>query len=367
MSVEQNTERVTSLELFFDLVFVFTITQLAGVVYHDPTVASVGRVAVMLALIWWMYGGYAWLTNAVAAQSTNRRLLLLGGMAGYFLLALATPDAFESSGLAFGLAYLWIIAVHTYLFSRATAQSVVQAILRLAPYNVLSALLVVVGGALGGTAQDVLWLSAIAVEWASPWLSGLEGFEVGTSHFVERHGLVLLIAIGESVVVVGVAGASLAVDASLVVIVLLGLALSAAFWWLYFGTGDDVRSERALEELSGVPRARAALLAFFFAYLPMLIGLVLVAAAEHAALEEPFQPTTGRYATVLAVGAALVLGGRSFFRSVLGLEPVWPGVVLAAVSLATVPLGTRLSPAAQLGALVVVMAATVVADRMRVE
>ena len=341
MSFEPQAGRVTSLELFFDLVFVFTITQLAGVVYHEPSVDSVARVAVLLSLIWWMYGGYAWLTNAVAAQTTNRRLLLLGGMAGYFLLALATPDAFGSSGLAFGLAYLWIVAVHTYLFSRAASQSVVRAIVRLSPYNVVSALLVVAGGALGGTAQDALWVVAIGLEWATPWLSGLDGFEVETSHFVERHGLVLLIAIGESVVVVGVAGATLSVDASLVVIVLLGLALSASFWWLYFGTGDDERSERALEQLSGVARARAALLAFFFAYLPLLLGLVLVAAAEHAALEEPFEPTSRRYAVVLAAGAALFLAGTGMFRSVLRLGAVLPCVVLALVALATVPLGSR--------------------------
>jgi len=365
MSSEPQAARVTALELFFDLVFVFTITQLAGVVYEEPTVASVLRVAIMLALIWWMYGGYAWLTNAVAPESTNRRLLLLGGMAGYFLLALATPGAFRSSGLAFGLAYLFIVGLHTFLFSRATSQSVVRAIVRLSPYNAVSAILVVVGGAVGGAAQYVLWTAAVALEWATPWLSGLEGFQVETSHFVERHGLVLLIAIGESVVVVGVAGAALSVDASLVAIVLLGLALSASFWWLYFGTGDDERSERALEALSGVARARAALLAFFFAYLPLLLGLVLVAAAEHAALEEPFEPTTVQYATVLGVGAALFLVGRSIFRRVLRLRPVWPGAVLAAVAVATVPLGSRLSPAAQLGALVVVMAAAVAADRAR--
>jgi low temperature requirement protein LtrA len=365
MSSEPQASRVTALELFFDLVFVFTITQLAGVVYEEPTLASVVRVAIMLALIWWMYGGYAWLTNTVAPESTNRRLLLLGGMAGYFLLALATPEAFASSGLAFGLAYLVIVGLHTFLFSRATSQSVVRAILRLTPYNVVSALLVVAGGALGGSAQYVLWVGAIALEWATPWLSGLEGFAIGTGHFVERHGLVLLIAIGESVVVVGVAGAALSVDASLVVIVLLGLALSASVWWLYFGTGDDVRSEQALEGLVGITRARAALLAFFFAYLPLLLGLVLIAAAEHAALEEPFEPTSRSYAVVLAGGAALFLAGMGMFRAVLRLGAAVSCFALALVALATVPLGSRVSPAAQIAALVAVVVAAVVAGRGR--
>ncbi len=363
MSSEPQGRRVTTLELFFDLVFVFTITQLASVVFEEPTLRSVVQVALMLALIWWMYDGYAWLTNAVEAETTERRLLLLGGMAGYFLLALATPDAFGSSGLAFGLCYLAIVAVHTFLFSRAASRSVVDAIVRLSPFNVVSALLVVAGGALGGTAQYVLWGGAIALEWVTPWISGLEGFEIDTGHFVERHGLVLLIAIGESVVVVGVAGAALSVDAGLAVIVLLGLALSASIWWLYFGTGDDARAEHALERLSGVARARAVLFSYFFAYLPMLLGLVLIAAAEHAALEHPFDATTWRYAVVLSCGAALVLAGRSLFRRALGLEPVAPGLLLAVAATVTAPLGALVSPAAQIGALVAIMALTVRADR----
>src|SRR5881398_3690733 len=114
-------ERVTTLELFFDLVFVFTITQLTAVLYHAPTLRSLGQVVLMLGVIWWMYGGYAWMTNAVTAHTLQRRLLLLGGMAGYFVLALAIPHAFSSSGLAFGAAYLVVVAVHTSFFMRASA------------------------------------------------------------------------------------------------------------------------------------------------------------------------------------------------------------------------------------------------------
>src|SRR5438874_13540080 len=119
--------RVTTLELFFDLVFVFTITQLTAVLYHAPTLRSLAQVVLMLGVIWWMYGGYAWMTNAVSAHTVNRRLLLLGGMAGYFVLALAVPHAFESSGRAFGLAYLAIVTVHTTLFTRATSVSAARA------------------------------------------------------------------------------------------------------------------------------------------------------------------------------------------------------------------------------------------------
>src|SRR5712691_7374798 len=160
-----DTNRVTTLELFFDLVFVFTITQLTAVLYHAPTLRSVVQVVLMLVVIWWMYGGYAWMTNAVSAHTANRRLLLLGGMGGYFVLALSIPHAFSSSGLAFGLAYLVVVSVHTIFFSRSTSAGVVQAILGLARFNLSSALVVVAGGALGGRPQYALWTLAFLFEW----------------------------------------------------------------------------------------------------------------------------------------------------------------------------------------------------------
>jgi low temperature requirement protein LtrA len=190
--------RVTPLELFFDLVFVFTITQLTAVLYHAPTLRSLVQVMLMLAAIWWMYGGYAWMTNAVSAHTANRRLLLLGGMGGYFVLALAIPRAFTSSGLAFGIAYLVVVSVHTALFTRSSAAGVVRAILRLAPYNLGSALVILAGGALGGAAQYALWSLAVAFEWLTPVIRGNRGFDIAAAHFVERHGLVVIIAIGES-------------------------------------------------------------------------------------------------------------------------------------------------------------------------
>jgi low temperature requirement protein LtrA len=129
------SQRVSTLELFFDLVFVLAITQLTDVLYRAPTLRSLFQVVLMLALIWWMYGGYAWLTNAVAADATNRRVVLLGGMGGFLLLSLAVPNAFSSTGLAFGLAYLVIVTIHTGLFTRASSERVVEAILRIFPLS----------------------------------------------------------------------------------------------------------------------------------------------------------------------------------------------------------------------------------------
>src|SRR4051794_26964129 len=189
-------DEVTPLELFFDLVFVFTITQLTSVLYHAPSWRSLAEVAIMLAVIWWMYGGYAWLTNAVPADTRSRRALLLGGMGGYFVLALSIPRAFHGSGLAFGLAYLAVVAVHLALFMQAASAGVVRAILHLAPFNVLCALLVVAGGAAGGRVQWVLWASGCLV-WLSPLVRPPGAFTIGAAHFVERHGLVIIVTIGE--------------------------------------------------------------------------------------------------------------------------------------------------------------------------
>src|SRR5712691_7858446 len=331
-----DTNRVTTLELFFDLVFVFTITQLTAVLYHAPTLRSVVQVVLMLVVIWWMYGGYAWMTNAVSAHTTNRRLLLLGGMGGYFILALAIPHAFSGSGLAFGLAYLVVVGVHTTLFTRSSTAGVVRAILRLAPYNLGSALVILVGGAVGGAAQYVLWSLAVAFEWLTPVIRGNRGFDIAAAHFVERHGLVVIVAIGESVVAIGIGASHLAVDGGLVVAAGLGLALSACLWWIYFG-GDDERAERALAAMPPVRRARAALNGFGYWHLPMLLGIVTIAAAERHALARPFAALSWARAGMLAGGVALFLAGDVLFRRELAIGSSTIRAAAAVLAVATLP------------------------------
>src|SRR3954447_18862539 len=174
--------RVSSLELFFDLVFVFTITQLTSVLVHEPTWTGLLQASLMLGVIYWMYGGYAWLTNSVTLDRVTRRLTLLGGMGGFLIVALAIPGAFTGSGATFGLAYLAVVLVHLGMFARASRLSVVQAFRGLVPFNVTTALLVVAGGIAGGTAQYVLWIAAVVLEWVSPRLIDDEGFVIEPGH-----------------------------------------------------------------------------------------------------------------------------------------------------------------------------------------
>jgi low temperature requirement protein LtrA len=347
--------RVTSLELFFDLVFVFTITQLTAVLARRASVVGLGQVAVMLGVIWWMYGGYAWLTNAVPPHSGARRAVLLLGMAAFLVQALTIPRAFAGEGLTFGLAYLAVVCVHLGLFARATSAATVRSIARLAPYNLTTAALVVAGGAAGGALQYALWWLAFALEWVTPKLIGGGGFDLAPAHFVERHGLVILVAIGESVVAVGFAASSLSVSAGVIAVAVLGLALSASLWWSYFGVDAD-RVERAFAAVSGRDRAQLAIDAFGYWHLLLLLGVIAIAAAERETIAQPFRAMDAGHAVGLAGGVAVYLVGIVLFRRSLRLgRGAWLGIAAPAV-LATAPLGIVAGVVAQLGAVVSVLA-----------
>ncbi|HXT36781.1 MAG TPA: low temperature requirement protein A [Chloroflexota bacterium] len=348
--------RVTTLELFFDLVFVFTITQLTTVLAREPNVRGVLQVALMLGVIWWMYGGYAWLTNAVAPDRAERRLLLFGGMAAFLVLALALPRAFSDSGPAFGLAYLAVVSVHTVMFTRASSARTVRAIVRLAPYNLVSALVVLLACLIGGTAEYLLWALAVVLEWVTPRLSSTSGFEIAPAHFVERHGLVVLIAIGESVVAIGSGAIGLRVDLPRAGVAVLGLLLSACLWWTYFG-GDDQRAEHALTEATPDRRPSLALSAFGYWHLPMLLGIIAIASALREIVGHAFTDLTDARAFALAGGVALFLLGDVFYRRSLGIGSNHWRAGMGALALATIPLGAAVAATAQLAALVALLGA----------
>jgi low temperature requirement protein LtrA len=358
-------QRVSTLELFFDLVFVFTVTQLTTVLTHDLSLESLGQVMVMLALIWWMYAGYAWLTNSISTRELRQRAILLGGMAGYLVVALAAPDAFHGSGLAFGVGYLIVVSVHSSLFIWTASAQSSRAFLGIAPYNLFNALLVVVGGAVGGTAQAVVWTVAAVLEWGTPWLGNREAqssFEIAPAHFVERHGLVVIVAIGESVVAIGIGAAGLAVDAELIAVAVLGLLLSAGLWWAYFGADDDEQAERALTDAPARRRPWMALEGFGCAHYVLLLGIVLVAAGLKKATGHAYDPLTTAEALALGGGVAVFLAGDVLFRHVLGLGRSVHRAVAAMLALATIPLGSEVAAVAQLAVLVALLAAALVGE-----
>jgi low temperature requirement protein LtrA len=362
-SLAERSVRVSTLELFFDLVFVFTITQLTGVLVEGGDAATIAQVVVMLALIWWMYDGYAWLTNAIATDRLRHRLLLIGGMGGFLVIALAVPDAYGGDGLVFGLAYLAVVLLHGSMYVKGTSASEVAAILRIVPFNLLAAGLVLVGAGLGGDAQWIAWLVAATLLWVTPWLTTVEGFVVAPAHFVERHGLVVIVALGESIVVIGAGAAGLELDTKLILVALLSLALSASLWWTYFS--DEEAVERAMLAAPPERRAQLALWGFGYWHYGLILGVVAVAAGLKKAIGDPYDPLDAWIALELAAGAALFSACDVGFRRTLGVARSRIRLVAAPASLLTIPVGTELSAAAQVGALAAIMAAALVAEASR--
>jgi low temperature requirement protein LtrA len=218
-----------------------------------------------------------------------------------------------------------------------------------------------VAGFADGTTQWIMWSAAFLLQWGSPAFTAVEGFRIQAAHFVERHGLIVLIALGESIVAVSIGVAGDELRAGSIVIAVLGLGLAAALWWLYFD-GEDERAERALD---GAPLGRAqwlALYAFGYAFLPVLGGIVVFAAGVKNAVGHHGEPLTASTAWFLAAGVAGYLAGLAWFRRCLGIRPIGPRLAIALVVLPTAVLGLTVSPEAQLGVLAAIVVAGIAAE-----
>jgi len=359
-SAASTEPRVSTLELFFDLVFVFTITQLTSFLLRDPTIAGLVQMVLLFGNVWWMYGGYAWLTNAVPPRELAVRLLLLVGMGGFLLIALSIPTAFGSGGVAFGVGYMVVTLVHTGLFLRAQ-QTISSALARLGPFNLITAALLLVAGFTPGGVRIALFALGGILHWITPYLIHQSVFTIRAGHFVERHGLILLIALGESVVAVGIGLGAIDLPAGRIVAALLGLALTAALWWLYF-SGDDGRAEAALDAAQGEHKPWLALNAFGYAFVPILGGVVLIAAGLKLAVVRYNEPSTVAAAVFLAAGVAIYLAGLAIFRWLIHVRSIAIRLVMAGLALLTAFIGLRITPVAQLAVLVVVLIAGNIAE-----
>ena len=352
--------RVSTLELFFDLVFVFTVTQLTGMLVEELTLRTLVDVMLILLVVWWMYSGYAWLTNAVAPSSTTRRTLLLTGMAGFLVMALAIPEAFGDKGWLFGVSYLVVNLVHAALFLRA-GPAAAQSMRTLGPLNLTAATLVLVGGLIPEPYRHGCWLAAVVLQIATPYLHPIAMHGIVAGHFVERHGLVVIVAIGESIVAIGVGVSGVDLGFGAVLVAVLGLCIAYYLWWLYFA-GDDERSEQVLDGVTDpLRRGRLALKGWGYAHYPMLLGIVVLSVGIKKTVGHPFEAQHWGPAIALGGGTALYLLGHALFLRLLGLNG-WPHRTIAAAGvLATIPLG-HLAAIAQLAAVPIIMAAAAISE-----
>jgi low temperature requirement protein LtrA len=356
--VEQD---VTPLELFFDLVFVFAITQVTGFVSADPTWTRLIEGLAILAVLWWAWVSYAWLGNTAGSDEGAVRVVLLSAMAAVLICSLAVPHAFGRDGLVFGVAYLMVRVLHLAAYtvvSRSDPQ-LRGVVARLATTMLPAAGLLVVAGALDGTAQALCWVGALAVDYGGLVARGVEGWRVVAGHFAERHGLIIIIALGESIVAVGVGAEGLELDAGIIAGALLGIAVAGALWWAYFDVVAIV-AERRLRRAPPDERVRIARDSYTYLHLPMVAGIVLSAVGVKKTLAHVGDELHDVPALALCGGIALYLLALSALkRRNIGSFNV-PRLVAAAVLIALVPVATAV-PALLALALVAVVACALIA------
>ena len=308
------SSRVTTFELFFDLVFVLTITRLTGVLHHEPDLIGLLTVLLILANIWWMYSGYSWVTSNTGTSTVTRRVLLLVAMGGFLVMAIATPNAFGDDGLAFGLAYLVVVVVHLVLFAfDVPARARVREVLQVAPYNLASAVLLIIAGFVDGAADWWLWGAAAALHVVLLEFGRYRSFPLSQAHFVERNGVVLIVALGESMVSLSLglgerpeAPPMLSCRASQPPARRVARAL-------YFLDADEA-AQHTLESASPETRLRIAGLAYSYAFVPILAGIVMISSGLTEVLAHPLEHLPPAGAAFLAGGAIVYILGIAAFR-----------------------------------------------------
>jgi low temperature requirement protein LtrA len=281
----EREQRVTPLELFFDLVFVFGFTQVTTVLSDDPTWGGLGHGLLILAALWWAWAAYAWLTNTVDPGEDAVWGAMLVAMAAMFVAALAVPEAFGRHGVVFGVAFLIVNVVWLTLYGLAARgdRDLLAAILRNVPSALAGAALIVAAGFVHGGLRPMLWLAALAVGFFGPLLGGISGWRVQPAHFVERHGLIVIIAIGESLIAIGLGARSTEFGTGVIVAAVLGLVVATSFWLAYFDF-FPIRGQQMLADRSGAQRIALARDAYTYLHLPMVAGIVLFAFAMKTTL-----------------------------------------------------------------------------------
>ncbi|WUJ68608.1 low temperature requirement protein A [Kribbella soli] len=368
-------QSVTTLELFFDLVFVFALTQITALVAHDLSWHGMIRGAFLLGLLWWSWASYSWVCNIAKADEGSVRTVLLCAMAAMFVIALAIPEAFDDlpGGLpgpvVIALAYFVLRAMHlVLLWLIAEGDQVLRRTIALfAIGKIIATALLLVASQYHGTTQTLFWAGALASDYVVTYLVDARGWRFNSpAHWAERHGLIIIIALGESIVAIGVGVTDLPISWPILVASLLGLAVCTALWWIYFDA--SVRyGERALAAEPPETRPWLARDAYTFLHLPMVAGIILLAVGLKKVLEyvgdtehhHLRQPVHGVGLFALFVGVVLYLLGHVGFKRRTVHRWSLPRLTTAAVLLLTIPLVHGLPALAQIATLAAVLTALV--------
>jgi low temperature requirement protein LtrA len=314
-AVRREEARVTALELFFDLVFVLALTQCTALMADTPTWEGIVQALLVLAVLWWSWGGYAWLTSVVDPEEGTVRMAIFAAMAAFLVAALAVPDAFGDDALVFACAYGIVRVAHIWLFAIASRDDpgLRRSVTGLAGSTAVGVSLLAAASLTDGVPQGALWAIAIAFDVGVPLLFFAEGWQLLPSHFAERYGLIVIIALGESIVAIGL-GAQEIVDGGVIAAAVLGVALAAAFWWLYFDVIAWLGEKRLSQMAPGREQNELARDSYSIIHFPIVAGIVLTAFGLKKTLEHVGDPLDAVPAAALVGGVAVYLLGHVAFR-----------------------------------------------------
>lgn len=305
---------VEPLELFFDLVFVFSLIQVTTFLANHHTWLGTIRAVVLLAVLWRAWVPYSWLPSTVYAEHQKRvQLLTVAAMAAILVAALAIPDAFGDDKVLFAVAYLALRVLHVVLSLLVTDLQTRYSIPRLALVFLGGPVLLVVASFLDGLAQGGLLAVALAVDYGTPLLGNAPEFDTDLEHFVERHRLIIIIALGELLISIGTGATGMELDGGVILAALLGIGIDAVLWWIYFDYAA-LAGERHLAGESGDERTVQARHSYSYLHLPILVGLVFTAFGLKEVISHVWTPLGVISAVALYGGAGLFLLGHNAFR-----------------------------------------------------
>jgi low temperature requirement protein LtrA len=354
------------LELFFDLVFVLALTQCTALMAEQPTWSGLARGLLVLCVLWWAWTAYAWLTSVVDPEEGAVRFAIFAAMAALLVVALCVPDAFGDLALLFAVSYAAVRGAHIVLFVAASRDdpALRRSVTGLAASTAVGAGLLVAAAFVDGAAQGALWVVALVLDMGEPFLFGSTGWRLVPHHFAERHGLIVIIALGESIVAIGV-GAEAGVDAGVVVAAVVGVAVCAELWWLYFDLVALVAERRLAHAEEGRERNEVARDSFSYLHLPMVAGIVLLALGLKKTLAHVEDPLDVVPATAALGGTALYLLAHVGFRwrnvHSLNRHRLVTAIVLAAL----VPLALEIAALATLALLAALLSALIAYEALR--
>lgn len=352
---QQNSSgSVGNLELFFDLVFVYAMSQVTELVLADVSWRGFGQGALALLAVWWAWVGYAWLTNTFSTARVASRCLIIAAMASMLLAASALPTAFSTGALIFGLALLAVRIIHLVMFGVAAAHDDEQlraGLVRLAPSLLTGPVLIAVAAAFPSPYRQLLWVGAAVVDFGGPLVAGVSGFRVVPSYFVERHGSVIIIVLGEAVVGLGAGATGHLRQPVVLVAAVLGILIAASLWWTYFGLAAG--AEQRLQQEQGPQRARLARDAYSYLHLPLVGGVGFFAFGAREALDRITDPLPLLPAVALSGGVGLFYAADVAYRWRDHHQLVRDRLLVSAACLLVVPLSMAVPAWSSLTALTV--------------